>query len=87
MALGHPHDCVTASSSTQAGTAQLLQMLLVRVTVGHPVCKDGPVVVLVTSEKMTLEMVLIGIEVTCAVADADLQLENACTVSHVVDGQ
>lgn len=64
IALGHPQDCVSGSSSTQSGIAQLLQMLLVRVTVGHPVCMGSPALVLpVTTEYMMLEMVVIGVEV------------------------
>lgn len=70
-ALGHPHDCVRGSISTQAGTAQVLQMLLVRVTVGQkePACSWeeeglglGPGLAVVMSEKMVLETVEMGVE-------------------------
>lgn len=38
-ALGQPQDAVTGSTWTQSGWAQAAQMLLVRVTVGQPVCE------------------------------------------------
>lgn len=63
-ALGHPHDCVRGSISTQAGTTQVLQMLLVRVTVAQPACSEAElgVELAVISEKMVLEMVETGVE-------------------------
>lgn len=63
-ALGHPHDCVRGSISTQAGTTQVLQMLLVRVTVAQPDCweEELEVGLAVISEKMVLAMVEMGVE-------------------------
>lgn len=66
-ALGHPHDRVRGSTSTQSGAAQVLQMLLVRVTVGQPDCcccccweaaLEGPGA---ASEEMLLEAVVVGV--------------------------
>lgn len=74
MALGHPHDWVSGSISTQSGVAQLPQMELVRVTVGQPVCEGSePEGFCVIDEKMVLDTVEIGVEVTVAAVEADLE--------------
>lgn len=48
MSLGQPQDWVRGEISIHSGMAQLWQMLLVRVTVGHPVCELEEDVVAVT---------------------------------------
>lgn len=71
MGSAQPQDWVRASISRQAGVTQVLQMLLVRVTVGQPVWEEVVVGAVeaagVTSEKMVLEMVEMGVDVFWAV--------------------
>lgn len=79
MALGQPQDCVSCCIRMHSGRTQVLQTVLVRVTVGQPICvAEGGLLVAVMSEYKVVASVETGTEVTLACERAGTVLWDEC---------